>query len=71
MNEPYLYQTYKQFKTDGSRPVYVQVINISFKEMERIRYTLLNLDGNLNTAEVTPAEFSKLVESKVMQEWVP
>lgn len=71
MNEPYLYQTFKQFKPDGSRPVYVQVISIAFKEAERIKYTLLNLDGNLTTSEITPADFSKLVESKVMQEWVP
>lgn len=71
MNEPYLYQTFKQFSADGRRPVYVQVIHIDIKQGNRVNYTLLNLDGHLSTAEVSPAKFSELVEKGVLQEWKP
>jgi hypothetical protein len=71
MNEPYLYQTFKQFKTDGSRPVFMQVICKKMKAGELKEYTLLNLDGSLNTVEIAPDKFSELVSIGVMQEWKP
>ena len=71
MNRPYLYQTFKQLPTGGKGAVYLQVIHVLINEGEVVLYTLLNLDGKLNTAKVTPAEFSKLVENKVIEEWRP
>lgn len=71
MNEPYLYQTFKQFKPDGGRPVYIQVIHIVMKEGKRVRLDLLNLDGKLDVAEIEPQKFGELVGLGVIQEWRP
>lgn len=68
--KPTLYQTFKQQKP-GLPPVFIQVIQIVFKEGERVRYDLLNLDGKLNTTTIFPADFIKLMQDGILVEWVP
>lgn len=71
MNQPYKYQTFKQLPNGGKGTVYLQVIHIKIQDAQRIGYTLLNLDGTLNTSEITSADFSLLIEKKVIEEWKP
>lgn len=69
MHQPYKYQLWKQQSISGSAPVYLQVIDIILLEGERHRLRLMNLNDITQVKEISPADFSLLVEKKVLIEW--
>lgn len=71
------YSTWKQppvFTADGKLKhpaVYFIILNLWFKEAELTHYTLLNLNGQLDTIDLTPEKFNQYLTDKKIVEWKP
>ncbi len=70
MDAATLYSTWKQAKP-GLAPVYLMVIVKWIAEDKVKKYTVLNMDGSLETIDIEEKKFGELVEKKIFQPWRP